>query len=103
MVDFQAYKRPLDMVTVFKYLGWVLTACSDGFPGLIVNIWKSQSRRAPFYRILGWEGAYPKTSGTFYNVIIQTTLLFVSETFSMTHMIRTTLGEFHHRVDQCLA
>ena len=28
-VAFQAYRRPLEMVMAFKYLGWVLTKSDD--------------------------------------------------------------------------
>ena len=98
MVAFQAYRRPLDMVTVFKNLGQVLTAYDDNWTQVVDNIWKARGRWACLSRILGREGADPLTSETFYKSLIQETLLFGSETWVMTPRIERTLGEFHHRV-----
>ena len=39
--DFQAYGRPLDTVTPFKYLGWVLMAADDDWPVVIGNLWNA--------------------------------------------------------------
>ena len=39
-----------------------------------------------------------RTSGTFYKVLVQVVLLFVSEMLVMTPRIGLTLGVFHHRV-----
>ena len=51
-----------------------------------------------FSRILGREGANPRTSRIFYKAVIQVTLLFGSETWVMNPIIRKTLGIFHHKV-----
>ena len=37
-VAFQAYGRPLEMVTAFKYVGRVLTTSNDNWPTVVVNI-----------------------------------------------------------------
>ena len=58
---------------------------------------------ASFSRIWEWEGADPRTSGTFYKVVVQATLLFDSETWVMNPRIGRTLGRFHHRVAHHLA
>ena len=44
--------------------------------------------------ILGREGAYPRTSGTFYKAEVQVTLLFGSETRVMIPRIARNLGGF---------
>ena len=59
VVAFQAYRRPLDTATVFKYLGWVLTTLDDNWKAVVVNLWKVGSRWKWFSRILGWEREDP--------------------------------------------
>ena len=44
LVSFQAYGRPLGMVTSFKYLGRVLSALDGEWPVVVANIWKARSR-----------------------------------------------------------
>ena len=53
-------------------------------------------------RILGRGRAYPRTSGKFYNAVVQATLLFGAESWVMSPRIEITLGGFHHRVDRHL-
>ena len=50
-----------------------------------------------FNRILGREGAYPRTSSTFYKAVVQATLLFGSETWVMNLRIGRTLGGFQKK------
>ena len=67
---FQAYGRPLDTVTSFKYLGRVLTAGYDKWPELVVKLkkgWKSLER---LKSIMGREGANPRVSGMFFKAIV---------------------------------
>ena len=55
--DFDTYRKPIDMVTKFKYMGRVMTAGDDDWPavaGNLVKAWKSWGRLA---RILSKEGA----------------------------------------------
>ena len=65
LVAFQSYGRPLYMVTVFKYLGRVLTASYDDCPEVVKNLYKNRSRWAQFYIILVWEGEDTQTSRIF--------------------------------------
>ena len=39
----QAYERPLETVSSFKYLGRLLIATNDDWPAVIPNIWKSRN------------------------------------------------------------
>ena len=65
LVAFQAYGRPLYMVTVFKYLGRVLNALYDDCPEVVKNLYKNRIRWAQLYRILVWEGEDTRTSRIF--------------------------------------
>ena len=62
------------------------------------NIWKARSIWERFSRILGQEGSYPRTYGTFYKAVVQEILLFGLETWVMKPRIGRTLGGFQHRV-----
>ena len=86
------------MVTEFKYLGRILTALEDDWPAVVENMLEVQKLWARLSQILGWEGEDPQTSGTFYKVVVQATLLFGVETWVLSHRIRKTHGRFHHRV-----
>ena len=52
---FQAYIRPLETVTFFKYLGQVLTAAYYDWPAVVGNLWKAQKSWAWLARIMGQE------------------------------------------------
>ena len=62
--------------------------------GLLMSRWKW----VRLSRILGWEVADPRTSGTLYKTVFQEIILFGSDTWVMTLMIRRTLVRFHYRV-----
>ena len=68
------------MVMEFKYLGRVLTKSGDDWLEVVGNIQKARSICSRFSRILGLEGTYPRTSDSFYKMVVQATLLFGSET-----------------------
>ena len=97
-VVFQIYGRPLEAVTAFKSLGWVIKASADDWPVVVANTRTAWRRWPRISRILGWEVVDPRTSGTFYKVVVHDTLLFGVEKWDTTNRISRTLGGFHHRV-----
>ena len=52
-------------VTLFKYMGQVLTAVDNDFPEVVGNLWKAQKIWACMAKILEQEGASPRVSGIF--------------------------------------
>ena len=52
-VDFQAYGRPLVLVSYFKYLGRVLTAPDDNCPVVVGDLMKARKRWVRMSRIPG--------------------------------------------------
>ena len=40
--DFEAYGDPLENVTVFKYLGWVIKAGYDDWPAVVGKLQKAR-------------------------------------------------------------
>ena len=70
----------------------------NNLTAVAVNLIKAWRLWECISRILGRGGAYPRTSGTFYKVVVQAILIFGVETWVMTFRIGRTLGSFHHRV-----
>ena len=68
---FHADRIQMRAVTEFKYLGRVLTNTDDDWPAVAGNIRKARANRGRLARILGWEGADPKVSRSFYTAVTQ--------------------------------
>ena len=60
---FQSYVAPLENVTVFKYMGKVMTAGDDDWTSVTGNLQKARKIWGRMLRILSWKGADPKVSG----------------------------------------
>ena len=95
---FQAYDRPLETVTSFKYLGRLPTVTYNDWLSVTTNLQKERKSWAIMSRILGREGADTCTLGRFYPTIVQAVMLFGAENWVMTPRIERLLGGFHHRV-----
>ena len=74
---FQAYGSPLENMTVFNYLGRVITVGDDDWPEVTCNLQKS---RNSWGRILRREGADTNMSGHFFKAVVQAVLLFGADT-----------------------
>ena len=85
-------------MTVFKYLGRVLTAGDDDWLAVVGNLGKARKSWGPLSRILIREGADPKVSGHFYKAVSQAVLLFGAEMWVLTPRMERALDSFHHRV-----
>ena len=75
---FQDFGCTLEVVSSFKYLGVFLTIPNNDWPVVVSNLRKEQRKWAIFPMILDQEGSDARNSGTFYKVVVQATLLFVS-------------------------
>ena len=51
-ITFQAYGRPINIVTPFKYLGWVMMASDEYCPPVVGNLQKAQKSWDQLTRIL---------------------------------------------------
>lgn len=89
---------PLERVRSFKYLGRILTDTNSDWPSLYHNLLKARRRWALVSRILEKEGASVRARGMFYKSIVQSILLFGSETWTVTGAMLKVLDSFHHRI-----
>ena len=60
---FEDYGEPLENVTVFKYLGRLMTAGDDDWPAVVGNFGKVSKSWGRLSRILIGEGTDPKVLG----------------------------------------
>ena len=63
---FEAYGAPLENVTVFKYMGLVITAGGDDWPAVVGNLQKERESWGSLSRILILEGVDPVILGYFF-------------------------------------
>ena len=89
---------PLESVRTFVYLGRPLSCLDSDWPAVYKNVKKARQRWAMVCRVLVREGANPRVSGMFYKAVVQSTLLYGSETWNISSAMLKPLQGFHHRV-----
>ena len=92
----EAYGKPLEMVSTFKYLGWVMTAGYDDWPAVAGNLVKARNIWGRLSHILSREGADKRVSGNFFKAVVQAVLLFGAETWVLKPRIEKALESFMH-------
>ena len=73
---FEAYGKPLEAVTGFKYLGRTMTAGDDDWPAVAGKLVKARKSWGRMTRILSREGENKRISGMFFKAVVQQVLLF---------------------------
>ena len=61
----EAYRKPLETVATFKYIGRVMTAGDDDWTAVAGNLVKARKRWGRLSRILSREGADKRVSKCF--------------------------------------
>jgi hypothetical protein len=102
-VVFTARGVPLDSVQTFVYLGRPLSCFDNDWPAIHRNVQKARKRWAMVSRVLSREGASPRVSGKFYQAVVQSVLLYGSETWNMGSSMLAMLKGFHHRIARRLS
>ena len=97
---FQAYGRPPETVTSFKYLVRVLSAAAGNWLAVVGNLKKARKSWAWLTRILGQEGDNSRVLGMFFKAVVQAVLLFRSKTWVPTPRMGRSLGIFQHRFER---
>ena len=92
----------LTPVTSFKYLGRALLAAYDDWPAVVSNLWIAWRKWERLTKVLRREGADSQTLGHIYLVVVQSAVLYRSETWGVTPLIGRVLGRFHHRATRRL-
>ena len=95
-ISFKAYRQPLEMVSLLRYMGQRLGVVDNYWTAVITNLCKHRKVRACLSWLL-WGGD-ERTSGIFCVVVIQATLIFGLETCFVTPHMAQTLGGFRYRV-----
>ena len=93
---FEAYGKPLETVSTFKYLGRVMTAGDDDWPAVAGNLVKARKSWGSLSRILSREGADKRVSVNFSKAVVQAVLLFGAETWVLTLRIERALESFQN-------
>jgi Reverse transcriptase (RNA-dependent DNA polymerase) len=93
----------LEQVSVFKYLGRLLSSNDSDWPTVYYNLKKAQMRWRRVSRVLTREGADPRVCGMFYKAVVQSVLLYSCETWVITSQVLDVLKGFHHRMARRLS
>jgi hypothetical protein len=101
--SFMACGDKLERVEVFKYLGWLLAYNDNDTQAMRGNLKKARKSWGQVSCILRAENASPKDCGVFYKAIVQTVLLFGSETWKLSPLSLKSLGGFQIRAARRMA
>ena len=91
-------RSPLLPCRLLKYLGRVLAAEDDNWPVVVHNLQRARQKWAQLSRVLIREGADDRTSGQINLAVVQSVLIYGSETWVLKPRMQRVLGGFHHRV-----
>jgi hypothetical protein len=94
---FKINGRPIKCVKEFKYLGRILDDNDDDLPAINRNLNRARWKWGSIGRILSKENANPKSMATFYKAIVQSVLLYGSESWVLTKRMLLSLESFHRR------
>ena len=95
---FRSYELELTLVTSFKFLDRIIMYLDRDWPTVVRNLGKAQKKCYRLTRILVREGANTRVSGTFFNMVAQSVLIFGSYIWVMTPHMCQSLGVFQHKV-----
>jgi len=97
-VSFNVNGEKIDKVSKFKYLGRILEETDDDEHAANRQLTRARARWGRIAKILTIDGASPRVMGYFYKAIIQTVILYGSESWTLTGRMIGRLHSFHHRV-----
>jgi len=96
--EFTIYGDKLEDVEVFKYLGRLLAMDDNDMPAVRANLLKARKVWKRLGKLLRSEGDLaPRVKGLFYKAVVQSVLLFGSETWAVTESSLRVLEGFHIR------
>lgn len=96
-VGFTAYEEPLERVEVFKYLGRLLSMDDTDMQAIRSNLAKARKVWKKFHRLLRGENMSPRVCGMFFKAVVQSVLLYGSESWVLTpSALRCLEGFVYH-------
>jgi hypothetical protein len=81
----------------FKYLGRILSEDDSDDAAIKYNLQKAREKWGRIGKILSKTDSNNKTMGSFYKAIIQSVLLYGSESWGISNYAMKTLRSFHQR------
>jgi len=93
----------IEAVDSFRYLGRMLSTDDSDWEAVRHNLAKARTRWGRVANILRREGAAPKVMSRFYLAVVQSSLLYASETWVTTEPMMNALRTFHHRAARYIA
>jgi len=87
----------IEQVSEFKCLGRYIQEADNDIVAVWANIQKARKRWGQFSRILTREGANIKHMKTFYITIVQSVLLYGSESWTLTENQWSLIAAFHNQ------
>jgi hypothetical protein len=94
---FTVHGDVLERVEVFKYLGRLLAQDDDDVQAVRQQIRKARGTWARVGQVLRGENAAPRIAAKFYKAVVQSVLLYGSETWNLTETVLARLEGFHIR------
>lgn len=88
---------PLESVSSFRYLGRMLSSNDSDLVAVKTNLQKARRQWGRICSVLCKSDVPPKVMGYFYKTIVQSVLLYGSETWALSTRIRSLLASFHKR------
>ena len=95
---FTAYGIPLTPVSCFKSLGRILMASDDDWLAVVGNLRNARREWEGLTSVIGRKCVHACILGQIYFVVVQSVILYGSETWVMTQLNSRVLGGFRHRV-----
>jgi hypothetical protein len=95
--QFTVHGDVLECVEVFRYLGRLLSQDDDDIQAVWSQLCKARGTWARIGQVLRWENAPPRVSAKFYKAIVQSVLLYGSETWVLSPAAMARLKGFHIR------
>lgn len=89
--------QPIENVKDFRYLGRVLSSDDKDLTTMERNLTRARYTWARFSKVLCRAGAEPRKMASFYRAVVQSVLLFGSETWVLTQPMQQRLDSFHKR------
>ena len=89
--------QELKSTTEFRYLGRILDNEDNDEAAVQRNIARARQKWGMIGRILSQNHTSPQAMASFYNAIIQSVLLYGSESWVLTQTMLRQLESFHHR------